>query len=259
MEFLGLPVEDWEFYAPTFHDLVAFSHGSDEFNAAIENYMAINDRLSGILDDRRNHPRDDHLTRIVQFEIDGQPLSQEDALNVVGLILAGGVDTTTNLMSHTFHYLDQNLADRERLIADPALFDSACEEFLRLASPGQVHVRTATRDVELGSQLVKAGERVLLSMASANRDEEVFDCPDQVDIERFPNHHVAFGMGPHRCVGAAFARQMFATLLGAVLARLPDYELLPGAERYAEFGIQQGWVSMPARFTPGSPVGAPLK
>jgi len=258
LDHLGLPVTEWEFYAPPFHGLVAYPQGTEGFAEAVAGYHAIIERLKQEIQRRRDEPTDDRITELMGYRENGELLTEDVLLNVLGLILAGGVDTTTTLLASAFNGFDRDRDMRDRVLADPALLAAACEEFLRIASPGQVHARTATCDTEIHGQAIKAGERVLVSMASANHDPEAFECPNEVRLDRFPNHHVAFGMGAHRCIGAAFAREEFAVVVGEMLRRMPDYELTEGAERYSNFGMMQGWVSMPARFTPGKKVGATL-
>jgi cytochrome P450 len=258
LDMLGLDASDWEFFAPPFHGLVAYVAGSEGFAEAVAGYEAIRDRVLDEVRSRRERPRDDKISELLTYREDGELLAEEVLLQVINLILAGGVDTTTTLLASAFHGLDENRDARARLRADPSLLASACEEFLRIASPGQVHVRTATKDVEVHGQLIRQGERVLISMASANHDPEGFERPDELVVDRFPNHHVAFGMGAHRCIGAAFAREEFVAVIEQLLRRMPDYEVTAGAERYPNFGMMQGWVTMPARFTPGPKIGATL-
>jgi cytochrome P450 len=258
LEMVGLPVSEWEFFAPPFHGLVAYASGTEGFMDAVAGYQAICARLVHEIRRRRDEPRDDKITELMNYRQDGQLLSEEILLQVLNLVLAGGVDTTTSLLACAFHGLNEDRQARTRIHVDPTLLSPACEEFLRISSPGQVHVRTADRDTEIHGQKIRQGERVLISMASANHDPDEFDRPDELVLDRFPNHHVAFGMGAHRCIGAGFAREEFVAVIGQLLQRMPDYELTDGAVRYPNFGMMQGWVTMPARFSPGVRLGAEL-
>jgi cytochrome P450 len=258
LEFLGLPVEDWEFYAYPYHAMVAYPQGSEGFARAVEGIGLIMGKLAEAFADRKQNPRDDLLTALTQTTISGAPIPDTDLLNVAGLILAGGVDTTTALLGHAFHYLDRHPEDRQRLIEHPELIPTAGEELLRWCTPGQTHTRTALRDMEIGGQHIKAGERVVVSLASANEDEAVFDRADEVVLDRTPNHHTSFGFGPHRCLGASIARVEFEVVLREVLRRMPDFRLGDGAERYTTIGQVNGWVTMPATFAPTSTVGSKL-
>ncbi|MCW2710788.1 MAG: cinA 6, partial [Marmoricola sp.] len=125
------------------------------------------------------------------------------------------------------------------------------EEYMRWAAPVQALARTVTRPTTLGGQQLAAGDRVLLSWTSANRDEKVFDRVDEVVLDRFPNKHVAWGQGLHRCVGAHMARAMIDIILTEVLTRIPDFKIDEERSRqYPNIGIVNGWAVMPATFTP---------
>jgi hypothetical protein len=126
---------------------------------------------------------------------------------------------------------------RARLMADRALLPSAIEEMLRWVSPVNVFRRTATRDVELGGQTIREGDKVALFYASANRDDSVFDEPDRFDITRTPNDHLAFGIGPHFCLGANLARLEIRVMFEEILRRLPDIELDGKPERLRSYFI----------------------
>jgi cytochrome P450 len=206
---------------------------------------------------RRKDPRDDFLTLLATGTIDGEPLSHQRIQDLSFNILAGGVDTTTALTSSALVYLARNPADRQRLIEDPALLPFACEEFLRFYSPIPALCRTATADTEINGWQIGKGERVMLAYAAGNRDPEAFEDPESVRLDRFPNKHVGFGAGMHRCLGSFLARMMFQEMVSEVLKRMPDYELIEEELRpYPSIGGVNGWVSIPARFTPGKKLGA---
>jgi cytochrome P450 len=132
------------------------------------------------------------------------------------------------------------------------MIPAATEEFLRYFSPVHAFSRTVARDTELDGQKLHPGERVLLCFGSANRDDAQFPEPDTFVPDRFPNRHVAFGLGKHRCIGSTLARHEFAVMLEEVLRRVPDYKLdRARMKRYPSIGIVNGYVTMPGRFTPG--------
>ena len=115
------------------------------------------------------------------------------------------------------------------------------------------------RDVRLNGFAFDKGDRVFLAYSSGNRDPEVFDDPETLKLDRSPNRHIGWGAGQHRCLGSFFARMMFQTMIEAVLARIPDYALVPGGvRRYKSIGYANGVVSAEVRFTPGPKVGAAL-
>ena len=138
-------------------------------------------------------------------------------------LVGGGLDTTTSLTALALHHLDAHPDLRSRLAGDPGLLDQATEEFLRYFSVNETLTRTVTRDTELGGQRLCRGDHLMLSWLSANRDEAVFERAGEVVLDRAPNPHLAFGVGPHRCIGLHMARTMFKVLVGEVLARIPDY------------------------------------
>ena len=128
-------------------------------------------------------------------------------------LIGGGLDTTTSLTSLALHHLDAHPDQRRRLVDHPELLGTATEEFLRFFSVNETLTRTVTRDTDLGGQRLRRGDHLMLSWLSANRDAAVFDRPDEVVLDREVNPHLAFGVGPHRCIGLHMARTMFQVLL----------------------------------------------
>jgi cytochrome P450 len=166
--------------------------------------------------------------------------------------VGGGVDTTTSLASSALVHLNRDRELRERLITEPDLLEPATEEFLRVYPPLASIARTARQDIELRGCAIRSGERVLISRHAANFDEEAFERPEEFIVDRFPNRHVSFGLGPHRCSGSHLARLMFQEMMRQILGRMPDYEIDEDRiEPYPDRGMVQGWASLPARFTPG--------
>ncbi|WP_328354911.1 cytochrome P450 [Mycobacterium sp. NBC_00419] len=259
MKLLGLPLADWEHVATPFHEISWAVPGSDMYQRAIEGIFAVLGQLSEELVKRRNAPEDDLLTFLVESTIDDKPLSEEEILKICFLMLIGGVDTTTGLLSHTYAWLSGHPSEARRLIAEPDLLKTATEEFLRWASPAPALARTVTTETVLGGQRLCPGDRLLLSWSSANQDESVFGNPDEVDLERWPNRHQAFGLGAHRCLGSNLGRVQFQEVLMATLRRLPDLTVnLTAAQRYPSLGQVNGYSTLPATFTPVEPVGAKL-
>ncbi|HEY8216153.1 MAG TPA: cytochrome P450 [Acidimicrobiia bacterium] len=249
---LGLPVEDWAKYAEPTHEVVYTRPGTLEFDKAVAGQQWMFQTLYQEIVDRRASPRDDVLTELVTTEVDGRTLTDEELLSMLNTVINGGVDTTTSLLANAIEHLDRDRETRRLLIDAPELVPSATEEFLRYFSPVQAFSRTVIQDTELGGQRLERGDRVLLCFASANRDEAQFPDPDSFVPDRFPNRHMAFGLGKHRCIGSTLARHQFAIVLDQVLARMPDYEIdRERTERYPSIGIVNGYIRMPAGFTPG--------
>jgi cytochrome P450 len=167
------------------------------------------------------------------------------------LTIGGGVDTTTALTSAALVHLGRNLDDRARLSADPGLLDTATEEFLRLYPPARTHARTLARDTDFGGCAMRAGDRALLSEISANRDQAAFPDAERFLIDRFPNRHVSFGVGIHRCPGSHLARLEFKTMVRRVMDRLPDFVLDEDAvSEYPNWSMLGGWAAIPVSFAP---------
>lgn len=181
--------------------------------------------------DRMANPRDDLMTALVQARIDGQPLSQIE-LGSWGMILTtAGHETTQSTFGMAIHELLRHPDQLVMLKADLSLLPRAIEEMLRYISPAIHFVRTPDRDVELGGKLIRAGEHMVMFYPSANRDEDMFDRPDSFDITRTTNRHLAFGCGPHVCLGMHLARMELRVMFEEFLKRVDDIEIVAEPER----------------------------
>ena len=138
---------------------------------------------------------------------------------------SGGHDTTTGLIGNAILSLLRNPADMDALKENPAWIGTAVEEFLRFESPGPRNTRIALEDLQIGGQVIDKGQSVFLMVSGANRDPQKFPDPDRLDIHRVPNHHLAFGYGPHFCLGAPLARLEGQIAVAALLGRLPNLRL----------------------------------
>jgi cytochrome P450 len=261
LEMMGMSAGNWRHYADFFHALSSYERHEPEYVAAVGQFGAMWDELLAFARHRRDHPADDLTTTLVAAELDGRPMTDEEVTGIMWNLVAGGLDTTTSLVSWALHHLGTHPDDRRRLIATPELLPIAIEEYLRHFSPNETLTRTVTRDVELAGRHLRAGDRIMTSWVSANHDEAVFERPDEVLVDRAVNPHLAFGLGGHRCIGSHLARAETEVMLAAVLARMPDYDVDEGAfHPYPGNVVMTGVVSMPVTFTPGRPVGstAPL-
>lgn len=253
IDWLGLPVEEWQRYSQAHHATLAEPQDSPVFEQAVKVDLPYLDELTwDIIRQRREQPQDDIISYLVSQEIDGRPITDDEVFSIVDLLIAGGVGTTASLVSQSLVWLAEHTDVRQRLIDAPSLLDRAVEEFLRFFSPTQALARTVTQDVEFHGCPMKSGDRVLLSWASANRDESAFDTPDEINIDRWPNRHLGFGIGMHRCAGSHLGRLMSKTLISEILSRMPDYTVdFDALRRYPRQGVNVGYVSIPTRFTPG--------
>jgi cytochrome P450 len=256
LEMMGMPAGNWRHYADFFHATSSYEPHEPEYQAAVARFGDMWAELAAFAAHRREHPADDLTTTLVHGELGGRPLGDDEVVGIMWNLVAGGLDTTTSLVSWALHHLGTHPADRRRLIEEPDLVPVAIEEFLRHVSPNETLTRTVTRDVELGGRTLRAGDRVMTSWVSANHDEAVFDRADEVLVDRAVNPHLAFGVGGHRCIGAHLARAEAEVMVGDVLGRLPDYEVDEGAFRpYPGNVVMTGVVSMPVTFSPGERVG----
>ncbi len=181
------------------------------------------------LEDRRSHPADDLVTMVLGAEValeDGtsRPFSQREQIGALFVLMLGGIDTTWSSLGSALFHLATHPEDRELLVNQPELIPNAIEELLRFYSPVTI-ARYIAEDAEVAGCPVSAGQRMLLSYPSANRDGTHFDNPDEVDLQRAQNRHMAFGVGIHRCLGSNLARMEMKVALEGWLARFPRFEL----------------------------------
>lgn len=222
-------------------------------NGDMEAIMDELEYMAGIYDDRVANPRDpeeDLPSLLLSIQINGEPIAEEMFLGLMTELLSAGLDTTANAGALILDLLSKRTDIRQRLIEDPSLIPAAVEEFLRYLTPLPVLCRTTTKPATVGGINIEADSKVQLNWLSANHDPEEFTDPEEIQIDRFPNRHYAFGVGPHRCLGAHLARLELRILIEEVLHRIPDYEVDRSAVvRYP--GITRGVASLPAAFTPG--------
>jgi cytochrome P450 len=197
---------------------------------------------------RREHPTDDLLSLIANTQIDGKYIADPEANGYYVTIATAGHDTTSASTASGLHGLIQFGAQFERVKANPQLIPGLVDEAIRWASPVKHFMRNATRDTELRGRKIRAMDRLMLCFPSGNRDEEVFDAPDTFDVTRQPNKHLAFGYGPHMCLGQHLAKLEMRILFEELLPRLKSVELA-GAPVFSETNFVGGLKSLPIRFT----------
>jgi cytochrome P450 len=256
MKLMGLPYDNWHLYANLFHSVMAIPQESDEYINAIAKVPAMMQDVLNFAAKRRAEARDDLTSFLIQFEFEGQRLTDEQLLNILWNLIAGGVDTTTSQTALTLLHLGTHPELRQQLIDHPELYRTAIDEYLRYFSVNQTLSRTVTRDIELNGQHLRCNDRVVISWLSSNHDEQEFDRPDEVILDRTPNRHLAFGLGPHRCIGSHLARLMSEVMVKAVLDRIPDYQVdLDGVYQYLGNPSMTGLGKLPVTFTPGAKRG----
>ncbi|WP_437288272.1 cytochrome P450 [Sorangium sp. So ce406] len=231
-EMLGIPLEDRARFMRWSEAIVNLSYaisGGAEAERMMREHAAAKAEMEGylaeVLGARRRAPKDDLLTRLVEAEVDGERLTDDEILGFFQVLLAAGTETTTNLIDNAILCLVERPADLARLRGSPDLLPSAIEEVLRYRSPVQMIFREARRDVEVHGQVIPAGKLVVPVIGSANRDPQQFRDSGRFDIGRDPNPHVAFGQGIHFCLGAPLARLEARIALSDLLSRLRGLEL----------------------------------
>ena len=252
MAMLGLPLADWEIYCEPAHATIYTKPDSPDLPRVQEQTMRMVMQLAGCIAQARVAPRPGIIKALIDADINGEPLRDDGILGTVFLVIGGGFDTTTALTANSLNWLFEHPDQRQRLRTEPELLGTATEEFLRYFSPSQGDARTVIRDCEIGGYQFAERDRILLSFGMTNRDPAVFDEPDELRLDRFPNRHSAFGLGNHRCIGSNIARMQFKAIMAETLARIPDYEICSdGIERYESIGVINGYKHLPATFTPG--------
>ncbi|QFG26244.1 cytochrome P450 [Actinomadura sp. WMMB 499] len=207
--------------------------------------------LAGVVAERRARPQDDLISGMVQARDGDAALTDPELLNTIALLLIAGHDTTVNLIGNGVLALLRAPGQLELLRSRPDLLPSAVEELLRFDGPiERASQRIAVEDMEIAGVRIPRGAWVHVSLGAAGRDPAVFDAPDRLDVTRAPNRHVAFGHGPHFCLGAPLARLEGQVAIGALLARFPDLALaVPPSElrRHRQGSIVRGLVTLPVR------------
>src|SRR5580704_5874887 len=234
---LGVPPEDWQLLFRWTNEVIGkddpeFRQTGETSGQTIRRARGeLHGYLNALIEQRRREPGDDIVSHLIDSEIDGRPLTEEQLLNYCELIVEAGNETTRNAISGGLLAFSENRGEWERLRQQPELLPSAVEEILRWVSPIIHFTRTATENCEVRGVKIRAGDKLALFYASANRDEVMFADPFEFRVDRSPNHHLAFGSGPHFCMGAHLARVELEVLFRHLLARLEWFELAAPPER----------------------------
>ncbi len=208
--------------------------------------------------ERRRRPEHDLISKLIDAQLDGRRLSQNELLGFCILLLVAGNITTTNLISNAIICFDEHPEVIERLRTEPQLMPSAVEEVLRYRSPARFVGRRAVAATRLRDQEIQPNQTILAWLHSANFDEKYFPEPERFDIARAPNRHLAFGYDIHFCLGAHLARLEAKTALGVLLARLPNLRRVPDAPlELVDSSIIYGVKHVPVTFTPSGTCSTP--
>ena len=255
LEMLDWESDRWREWVGWVHSLI---HDSvidpDRSVAAVTSMYA---SIAAEIDKRRDGLGTDLFSDMMRHEVDGKRLSDDELRDFASLVLLGGMDTTSGVTGNTIMRIDADPALRQQLIDEIDYIPKAIEEFLRHDGPGGGLYRHVTRDAVFHGQQLRAGDKVLMMYWAASRDPQAFPDPERIDIHRTNNRHMAFGMGPHRCLGSHHARIMFSTMLRQIMVRLPDFQVQRDkVQRFEDCGSVYAVRHLPVTFTPGARLGS---
>ena len=272
-EMIGIRREDREAFHRWSDAMISADgneHDPEIMAAAGQGFVEYSAYVSEIVEQRRREPKDDLVSILVNADDEGVLGRFEDAQSPMALdeahvemiknelmmlcviLMVAGNETTRNALSGGMQLLIEHPEERRKLLEDPSLIPSACEEILRLVSPVLSFSRTATRDTELRGRKISEGQQVLIVYPAANRDPEVFDAPDTFRVERNPQH-LAFGIGNHFCLGANLARMELRVAFAELLRRFPDMEYSTGGPEFGPSALVRSCVHMNVRYTAETP------
>lgn len=222
-QMVGLPLSDADRFR-SWVDMVLGGIGAERNEERLAQFEAMDLYLTKHIEDHIENPRDDLTTYLLNAELYGEKLSPRHVFGTILLLIIAGIDTTWSGIGSSLWHLASNPVDRRRLVENPAMIPQAVEEFLRAYAPVTM-ARMVTEDMDFHGVHMKKEDRVLLPFPAANRDENQFENPADVVIDREENRHSAFGLGIHRCIGSNLARLEMNIAIEVFLKRFPDFEL----------------------------------
>jgi pimeloyl-[acyl-carrier protein] synthase len=250
-ELLGVPVEDQATFRSWSRELAGTLELIDDpalYERATQATLEFDAYFRALAAERRRQPREDLLTALVQAEEAGDKLTEEELVSTCILLLIAGHETTVNLIGNGTLALLRNPDQMRRLQQNPALIKTAIEELLRYDSPVQMTTRWVLEDLEFKGNSMKKGQQVALMLGAANRDPDRFEDPDQLDITRENNKHLAFGNGIHFCLGAPLARLEGQIAIDALRRRMPGLRLAVEAPPFRDTFVLRGLQTLPVTF-----------
>ncbi len=251
-EMLGLPTSDWRqltAWSTDFAEALGnFQHNPDHAPHVLRSLEEMCSYFRTAVQEHRQHPGDDLICALLNAELDGESLTEEEVVANSIMLMTGGQETTTNLIGNGTLSLLRHPDQFQKLRANPSLIHSAIEELLRYESPIQYTSRPAPEDIQMGGKTIRKGQAVIAVMGAANRDPERFPDPDQLDICRPDNRHLAFAWGAHFCFGAPLARLEGQIAFETMLRRMPNLSLVPGPVNWRENLAFRGLTTLPVTF-----------
>lgn len=256
LNLLGVPQADWAYLREASWQFLAAADprwmiDGDPVETSRLGIRKLLDYGTELALDRRENPKDDFATIVANLEIDGDKLSVHEIRGWTLSLIAGGLETTRNAAAVGLWKLMTLPEQRELLVSDPSVTGSAVEEIVRWVTPAKNRLRIAARDFEFRGRHIKRGDWVVGFLASANKDERIFDDPQVLDIRRNPNPHIAFGLGPHLCLGRALARLELELLVPRVLRAFPDmHPAIDGEPAWIADTSVTGFTALPVAYKP---------
>jgi cytochrome P450 len=243
LQLMGLPQSDLPQFLQWRDDTIRPNVAPDDWEGAQrireQTGRDITAYFQQAIDDRRRNPDDTAvLGRLVAGQVDGRPLTDAELLGMCHLLLLGGLDTVTATLDCAIVYLARH-PERRAQLGDDAVLAGAVEELLRTETPVMAIPRVVKQDCTIDGVDIQAGDHATLCLGAANGDDAEFDDAHGVEFTRSPNRHLAFGGGPHRCLGSHLARMELRVALREFHRRIPDYEIAPGADIHYSPGIRQ--------------------
>ena len=243
MALVGIDIARWQDYT-----LAAFRGGPSSSLDISQDSERVHAMLLEMAQDRRRNPQGDIASALVTGDVMGEKLRDDEVVSMLSALVLGGFDTTSALITNTLIWLDENRDCHADLASDDALATNAVHEFCRMWPPSRGGARNLVADAVLDGQPMKQGDRVFMSWAAANRDPKVFPDPHTLRLDR-PNakDNLAFGIGPHRCLGMELARLMTRIAIQSLLRRHPNFRVIrERLVRYHSKGLVWGWSKVPA-------------
>lgn len=256
LEMMGMPCDDLDRIKVWSDELAMFIGSSvnapDKYARANESIIALNGFFREAIERHRQQPGDDLLTALLAARDQGDVLSDDELVATCVLLVFAGHETTTNLIGNGMLALLQHPKELEDLREHPELLPTAVEELLRYDGPAGAVVRIAREEIHLHDQTIASGERVFAMLHAANRDPRQFDDPENLNLQRAENRHLAFGHGIHFCIGAPLARLEARLAIEAILARCQDLTLLNEELTWSNSLVLRGVCSLPVSFLPST-------